>query len=152
MSTYLDEYGAADARREKVVKTLLAVLVGAAVLAGILWYFLRDYSEVRQVHAFLDTLDTGDYQAAYEMWGCTEAEPCVNYPFRSFMEDWGPAAIPNPDSLELGSKRSCNGGIIQTLRTGEQQILLWVERQDGTLSFSPFEACYVRFAPASPDQ
>jgi len=150
MSTYLDEYGAADARREKVVKTLIGVIVVVAILAGILWYFLRDYSEVRQVHAFLDALDAGDYQAAYAMWGCTETEPCVNYPFESFMEDWGPAAIPDPDSLDLGSKRSCSGGIIQTLQIGEDEILLWVGRQDGMLSFSPFEACYVRFAPESP--
>ena len=149
MSTYLDEYGAADARRERIVKILVGALLGAAVVAGLLWYFFRDYREQRLVREFLDALGEGNYQTGYQMWGCTEESPCVNYPYESFLEDWGATAIGDPELLALASKRSCSGGIIQTVHNGDEDILIWVDRQEGTLAFSPFSACHVRFAPAT---
>jgi len=147
MSTYLDEYGAADARRERIFKRLLYVTLAVALLAGMLWYIFRDFREERRVRAFLESIEDGNYPAAYVMWGCSEEAPCPNYSFENFMGDWGPNVVGDARSLEITSKRSCSGGIIQTLQVAGQEVLLWVDRQDGELAFAPWPMCNPRLPP-----
>jgi hypothetical protein len=153
MSTYLDEYGAADARREKIIKISVASLVLVAILAGLVWYFFRDYREQQRVKAFLNELQEGNYAAAYAMWGCSVEHPCENYSYETFMKDWGPDATGEGGTIQATSKHSCSTGVIQTVQVGMNQYLLWVDRQDPNLAFAPWEVCVpevVRNRPTSP--
>jgi len=63
------------------------------VLAGLIFYAVfKNHSEQQQAKAFVASLIAQDYQGAYRMWGCTDANPCRDYPFNRFMDDWGPRA------------------------------------------------------------
>ena len=144
--SYLDTYGVRDARREKIVKRLL--VIGAVVLiAGIALYFqFRNYAEERQVKTFLEHLRNNDHKAAYALWGCTDANPCPQYPFDKFMEDWGPSSPQAKIAdAKIVSSKSCEGGIIQFLRFPDNhEVQLWVERTDKSIGFAPWPICNPR--------
>jgi hypothetical protein len=145
MSSYLDNYGVRDARREAIVKRLVLVVVALAVVGGALYWIFRDYREERQVKTFLELLRKKDYYAAYAMWGCTSEQPCPQYSLQNFMEDWGG----DISSVHLEGKRSCAAGLIQTLRLRDEEIWLWVNRSDRVLSFAPWPVCNPHLPPGS---
>lgn len=141
MAGYLDTYGAGEERREKFLKTTL--LVAAALLVGgaILWVFFHNYPEERQTQRFFDLLKSGDFKAAYALWGCTDAQPCRDYSMSEFMKDWGPNQAPVGDFAVLDSE-SCGSGVIVEVDTGKAaNKKLWVERNSHVLGFPPFERC-----------
>jgi hypothetical protein len=140
MSTFLDDYGAADARRERLRKRLLISLAVLVVVAGAAYFGFRNHSEKRQAHLFLDLLRARQYEQAYAVWGCTQAKPCPDYPYAKFLEDWGPQS-PHADlsHLEIGSTRSCSQGIIQSLKfNANDEVYLWVARSDLSLTYAPW--------------
>jgi hypothetical protein len=151
MAGFLDEYGVKDVRRERVVKTLVITVVAlvAAVIAG--YFILRTYPAKRQVNAFLDDLRNHDYQAAYRVWGC--AAPCRDYPYKSFLDDWGPKSE-FADAAKASVKRTryCNSGVIVTLNSpAGKEVPLWYERSDNTLGFAPWPVCAEHIpAPGAP--
>ena len=150
MSSFLDDYGVRDARREIILKRIVIVVVVIACAAGLLYWEFRDYREERQIKAFFDLLQKQDYQAAYAMWGCTAEEPCRQYSFEKFMEDWGPRNTRGAvSSARLGSTHSCASGVIQTLSIGDEEILLWVNRSDHILSFAPWPVCTPHLPPTT---
>lgn len=149
MSTYLDEFGVADARREKLIKRMVAAALIVAVLAGVLWYVFRDYREERRVKSFLALVEQGDYASAYAMWGCTTDAPCRDYSYENFMADWGPGGYGDVSSATVTSKRSCKTGVIERLSIGDPQVILWVDRQDLRLSYAPWLSCNPRFTGAT---
>ncbi len=61
------------------------------VLAVIAYFILHNYFEKRVAKEFLSEVNAGQYQKAYEKWGCTAQHPCPNYDYQRFLEDWGPA-------------------------------------------------------------
>ncbi len=142
MAGFLDGYGAGDARREKTYLYAIGGTVLAAALGFFLYLQFRDYREVHQVSHFLNTLRSQDYQAAYKIWGCTEAEPCLEYQFAKFMEDWGPQS-PNKNvaKARVVSTIGCDTGLISDVRfeTGDKPVLLWAERNSKTLGFFPYK-------------
>lgn len=143
MASYLQEYGAADQRRGLALKWGIFALLVASVLAIILFFQLRDRSEIQRVEQFLEQLRGGDYRGAYRTWGCTEAEPCTQYSFEAFLEDWGPNS-PHAKAAEatLGEKKSCDSGVIQFVRfPGTEDTPLWLERDEPTIGFSPWTVC-----------
>ncbi|MDX2153896.1 MAG: hypothetical protein SFV54_24360 [Bryobacteraceae bacterium] len=148
MSGYLDTYGAADARRERIIKWLVISALVVAIGGGIAWYLFRDYREERQASLFLERLQAKDYPGAYQTWGCSQATPCRHYPYQSFLDDWGPQSkFANPAGLKLDKQRSCMAGIITSLNaSGGEKILLWVERKDLTIGFAPWPVCNPRMA------
>lgn len=150
MSNYLDDYGVAEARREKILKR---AVVGAIVLAaagGLLYWQFKDFREEKQIKTFFELVRAKDYQSAYVMWGCTAEKPCRQYSFEKFMEDWGPKnSHGDVSSARMGSTRSCDDGIIQPLNIGDEEILLWVNRSDRVLSYAPWPVCTPRLPPGS---
>lgn len=116
-----------------------------AVTAGILWFFFRNYREEARVKNFISSLEQKDFKTAYTMWGCTEAMPCRDYSFERFMEDWGPkSAASDPASIRREAVKSCEGGIIQILRLKDQEVMLFVDRQNLQIGFSPWPTCTPR--------
>jgi len=162
MPGYLDQYGAGDEQREKRNK-LLFIGGGAVLVLLFLWFFffvwdkteivraepvarlaqvLRNHRQEGRVKAFVGLVQHQDYQAAYAMWGCTEAKPCKDYPLTSFMQDWGPGGTRNLNSFAIPKSRSCGTGVIVTVDFGRgQKDALWVQRSDLTIGFSPFPDC-----------
>ena len=89
MSGYLDQYGAGEERRIRIIKTLVISLVVLMVVGGTLLYVFYNYRQEQQVKRFFSLLQAHDYQGAYEMWVRT-ADDRKGYPFQSFLQDWGP--------------------------------------------------------------
>ena len=146
MAGFLDDYGVADERREKIVKRIVIAAAVVIIAGGILYFFFRNFREERQIRTFIDLLNQKNYVAAYALWGCTPETPCRDYPLQEFMKDWGPASPhANISSVKLARTRSCATGIIQTLDFGGGEVVdLWVERKDRTIGFAPWPVCSPR--------
>ena len=139
MAGYLDQYGAGEERRERAVKILLLSLLGLLIVGGTLYWFFKNYRQEQQVNRFFHLLSVKDYKAAYAMWGCTDANPCRDYPISEFMKDW--SARGDTEHWKITKTRSCGSGVIVTVDAAGKEEKLWVERGSGTIGFSPFPGC-----------
>lgn len=145
MNEFLEKYGVADARREKLLKTIFVTVLTLAVVGGTLWFFFRNYKEESRVKEFLSLLERHDFKTAYVMWGCTDATPCRDYKFDRFLQDWGPQSdAANPASIQRSKIKSCEKGIIQQLKIKGQEVNLYVDRTTLVLGFSPWPVCNPR--------
>jgi hypothetical protein len=145
MNNYLDNYGVADARRERRTKRILYSLLTIVVVGGTLWFLFRNYREEAKVKDFLALLQKQDYKSAYAMWGCTDATPCRDYKFETFLRDWGPQSdAANVGAIERAKVKSCDKGIIQLLHIKGQDVNLYVDRNTLVLGFAPWPVCNPR--------
>src|SRR5260370_27379786 len=90
MAGYLDQYGAGEERRGKIIKTVVISVLLLLVVGGSLLFVFHNYREERQVKEFFSQLGSHNYKAAYALFRCTEAKPCRYYPFDKFIENWAP--------------------------------------------------------------
>ena len=143
MAGYLDQYGAGEERRGKIIRNVVITVVALAVIGGALYFNFHNYREEQQVKQFMSLLAGKDYKAAYALFGCTDAKPCRYYPFDKFMEDWGPTSGHSGfDSARITRSRSCGSGVLLTVDYGSnQQEKLWVERGDKSIGFPPVQGC-----------
>jgi hypothetical protein len=148
MNNLLDEnYGVADARREKRNKRIIYSLVTLAVVGFALWFFFRNYKEEARVKEFLALLQRQDFQSAYAMWGCTEATPCRDYKMEQFLRDWGPQSdAANVAAIKRSKVKSCEKGIIQLLQIKGQDVNLYVDRSTLVIGFAPWPVCVPRIS------
>ena len=155
MAGYLDNYGVIDAKRERIRKKIVYTVLGLLVACTALYFTFRNYREEKQLSIFYDLLRQQNYQAAYEMWGCTEKTPCRDYSFTRFQEDWGPKSKhADLAAMKVVKTKSCDSGIIQIVSFGgKDDVNLWVERKDRLIGFAPWPVCNPRLpgppAPAS---
>jgi hypothetical protein len=141
MAGYLDQYGAADARREKIIKTIVIVLVVLVAIGGPLLFIFHNYRQESQVKQFFQLLEAHRYQEAYALWGCTDAHPCTGYSMTAFMQDWGPDKA-NVGNYRIARSRSCGSGVILTVNFDKnREEKLWVQRDDLIIGFSPLQGC-----------
>ena len=151
MSGYLDNYGAGDEKREKtvgaIVKWAAAALAVALVALFVFYFVIPNRSEKAAAKQFYQLLAARDFRGAYAMWGCTEAKPCRDYPFNTFLQDWGPEAVP-VTAVDVLDGESCGSGVIVEADTGKAGVRkLWVERSDRTLGFLPPNVAEVNRCP-----
>lgn len=145
MGSYLDNYGVKDAKRERLIKRILLSLLTVMVVSVTLWFFFRDYREEGRIRDFLAALQRKDFPAAYEMFGCSQANPCRDYGYERFLEDWGPnSAAADPSAIQREKVKSCDHGIIQVLKVKGEEIILYVDRENLTVNFSPWPVCTPR--------
>ena len=136
MAGYLDHYGAGDERREKITRTLVISVIVLALAAGALMFVFHNFRQERQVKRFFDLLAAGDYKDAHAMFN-----PGPGYPMSSFLRDWAPEAG-EVKNYHIVKSRSCGSGVILTVRYGkDREQVLWVQRDDLSLSFAPFPTC-----------
>lgn len=147
MSSYLEAYGAAEeqrAKRIRLIKNSSIVLGCVIIVALVLYGIFKNYSEERQAQTFLSLLQARNYQGAYRLWGCSDTQPCRDYPFDKFLEDWGPKS-PHADasSARLGDSESCGSGVVVPLnyKGSQEPVTLWVERNSKIISFAPWPQC-----------
>lgn len=142
MAGYLDQYGAGEERRLKIIKVLVSSVVVLLVAAGISLFVFHNYRQEQQVKRFFALLERHNYQSAYELWVRTEGDR-KGYPLSSFLQDWGPQSEHRSVSdFRIARSRSCGSGVILTVDFGaSKQEKLWVQRDDLTIGFSPLPGC-----------
>src|SRR5258707_7466762 len=143
MAGFLDQYGAGDERRGKIIKTLAISLLTLVVVGGALFFVFHNFREEHRVKQFYALLAGKDYKAAYALFGCTDTTPCRYYGFDKFLEDWGPTSGHNDVSnVRVSRSRTCGSGVLMTVEYGQnQQDKLWVERRDMSIGFPPVQGC-----------
>ncbi len=148
MASYLEDYGAGEAKRakrERFIKRAILALVVLLAAAGLGWYFSRNLKEDSRVSAFVELLRKKDYPAAYAMWGCTVEKPCRDYDYKRFLEDWSGGPHADASAVRIEKTRSCSGGVIRKLKYPADEVLVFVSRSDLQISFPPWgDACEVR--------
>lgn len=137
---FLAEYGQADRRYEKIIAIAGYTLLAAIVLGSVYWLFFRNWREEHRVDQFLTLLEQSKYEQAYELWGCSTEQPCPNYSYEKFMEDWGPnSPLGAVKSYEVGRSYSQESGVIILVQVNGHRIPnLWVEKDDRVIGFSPY--------------
>jgi hypothetical protein len=140
MAGFLEGYGAGEARRERTVLWLILAAISLVILGIFLFFEFRNYQEERLVKQFLTDLKSKDYKAAYALWGCTDAQPCPQYAYAKFLEDWGPQSpYGNAENSRVVQVNSCDTGIIETIEfPGKQDVQLWVDRGNHNIGFAPW--------------
>lgn len=138
MAGYLDTYGVADQRRERIVKYSLISVVSVALIATIAYFSLRTHGQQRVMDRFLDDLQHQQYMDAYKLWGCPEH--CKLYPPDEFLKDWGPSSkAANPSAFKIEHVDYCGDGVVFDLsHPNSDDIGLWVNRTTGYISFYDF--------------
>jgi hypothetical protein len=138
--SYLEGYGAGEERKLKWVKYGVLGAIALILLATVLYFKFRDYSEHRKAEQFFERLRARDYNGAYALWGCTEQTPCRDYSRAKFMEDWGPSGVyANSANAEIVRTYSCDTGVIEVVKLPDQNLNLWVDRNTDALSFAPWQ-------------
>jgi hypothetical protein len=140
MAGYLDQYGAGEERRENIVKKALIALAALIVVGAPLLFFFHNIRQEHQVKQFFSLLAAHDYKGAYALWGCTDAKPCSGYSMNAFLQDWGPNKG-DPAKYRITRSKSCGSGVILNVDFGNERNILWVERNDLLIGFSPFPGC-----------
>ncbi len=144
MSSYLQQYGAGEEQRNRVIKWIILSVVAALVIAAASYLIFHNYPEKHVATHFLDEVNSRDYQAAYRDWGCTTAHPCPNYDYARFMQDWGPSKNVAPP-WHVQSTDSCNAFLtINVQAQGSELQSLAVQRDNHALSFAPAPECQER--------
>jgi hypothetical protein len=143
MAGYLDNYGVAEQKRERLTKRVLIATGSAIVLGLLLFLFFRNFAEKRAFSHFLDAVRANQYQDAYRLWGCTPQNPCRDYSFERFMDDWGPKGqYANARNARVVNVDACGEGVVLTLQVPNlEPVGIWVERKTGTLGFAPWPRC-----------
>jgi hypothetical protein len=145
MPGYLDQYGAGEEQRNRIVFRSVSGLILAVILGTLGWYLLKNHHQEGVVKTFLGAVRQGDYQAAYRDWGCSPDKPCSGYDFNKFNEDWGKNAKdspPDPAILGITESESCNSGVLLTVAvSASRQEKLWVDKRNDAISFAPYPIC-----------
>ncbi len=143
MPGYLDQYGAGEEERERIIRRVIVSVLVVSLAGGVLYFLFKNYKQESQAKVFFRQLEQHNYQAAYRTWGCTETTPCRDYPYATFMKDWGPGSErADVSSYRIRKSRACGSGVILTVDFGKnKEEKLWVEKQDLTIGFSPWPGC-----------
>jgi hypothetical protein len=142
----------AEEPKSKALRYVVSGIALAAMLAGAVWYFLRFAPEKHTVERFMDAVVAGDTQQGYKIW---HANPSFTY--QDFLAFWGPKGFYSPmktyriESAEVPPKGGSGVVVVvelsayspfpkpeETVKFGQnQEVMLWVERSDQSLSFPP---------------
>lgn len=142
MAGYLDAYGVADQRRERLIKHIAIWGVSAVVVVAVLYFSFRTRSQERVMSQFLADLGHQQFQDAYKLWGCPEN--CKYYPPDKFLEDWGPSSqYAKSSAFKIEHVDFCDEGVVFDLSypNSSDDIGLWVNRSTNFISFNPTARC-----------
>ena len=125
-----------DPRAERRRRRLIVGTVFAVICAVYLYYELKNYPEERTARRFFEALEQQDYQRAYQLW-----QPTSSYTFKDFLEDWGPGGVQGSiRQFQIKDSRAEGTGVnILAIINEKEPVVLWVEKKDNSLSFSPLE-------------
>jgi hypothetical protein len=137
-----------DPRRERCKRFVIAGVVVAVVIVGILAYLYRNWPEERVVDHFFAALVNKDFEKAYGIWQHDpdwkqHPQNHPKYSFHEFYNDWGPGGewgIIKSYHIEGSANPKGGSGVVVVLTINERKepARMWVEKSDKTLSFSPY--------------
>ncbi len=145
MAGYLEHYGAAEERKAKqfkrikrVILALLAV-IAVGLIGWLVWLQFRNIGQEQDAKRFLQRLRDRQYRQAYAMFGCTEKQPCPNYSFDKFMEDWGPnSEHADQANAKIGLSQSCGEHVLLRIDYPKAEpVILMVDRKTDAIGFAP---------------
>ena len=142
----------AEEPKSKALRYVVSGIALAAMLAGALWYFLRFAPEKHTVERFMNAVIAGDTHQGYKIW---HANPSFTY--QDFLAFWGPKGFYSPiktyriESAEVPPKGGSGVVVVvelsayspfpkpeESVKFGQnQEVMLWVERSDQSMSFPP---------------
>jgi hypothetical protein len=143
MAGYLDQYGAGEERRNRIIiRSVLAVLA-IAIVGTLSWYLLLNHRQESVVKNFVAAIKQGDLPGAYRAWGCPPPNGCSGYDYNQFLKDWGPGPeAPAASAIGLTDSEQCNNGVLLTLQVNATRTeKLWMERGNDTIGFAPYAIC-----------
>ena len=143
MAGYLDQYGAGEERRNRIIiRSILAVLI-AVIAVALGWYLTLNHHQESVVKSFIAALKNHDTEGAYRIWGCTSSHPCRDYSYEKFMKDWGPGPSgPDLSVIGLTDSEECNTAAMLTVRVNASRVeQLWLDKGSDLISFAPFPIC-----------
>jgi hypothetical protein len=151
MPGYLDQYGAGEEHRNRIILRLLVVAVAGLAIGSLSWYLFKNHHQESVVKGFVASVRAGDYQGAYRAWGCTTEKACKGYEFEKFLADWGPVkpgapanpeGQPDPAVLGITDSESCSSGVLLTVGVNARRVeKLWVNKDSEAISFAPYPIC-----------
>ena len=149
MAGYLDQYGAGEERRNRIVARSIIGAIALVIVAALSWYLLKNHHQEGVVKNFISEIKQGNYDAAYQAWGCSVQKPCPGYSQGTLMEDWGgPSKDPSknspPDPTVFGitDSESCNNGVLLTVQVNaKREEKLWVDKDSDSINFAPYPIC-----------
>jgi hypothetical protein len=143
MPGYLDQYGAGEERRNRIIARTIIGSLAVVVVVALSWYLLENHHQESQVKAFIAAIRSGDYPAAYKAWGCTDEKPCRTYSLKALTEDWGPGkSAPDPAVLGIVDTESCNNGVLFSVAVNRTRTeTLWVDKRQDGVGFAPYPVC-----------
>ena len=141
MGAYLQNYGAGEEQRNRIIKFVLLGVFAALILVLVAYLFFHNRSEKKTVERFLAQVNAHDYKAAYRTWGCTEAHPCRNYDYGRFLEDWGPKSKAT-SPWRIVSVEGCRFFVtVNVTADGAELRSLGVDRGARTVNYAPSSEC-----------
>ena len=142
----------AEEPKSKALRYVVSGVALAAMIAGALWYFLRFTPEKHTVQRFMTAVATGDTQEGYKIW-----HPTPSFKYEDYLAFWGPKGYYSPiksfriETAEMPPKGG--SGVVVVVEVSayspfpkpedsvkfaqNQEVRLWVERSDQSLSFPP---------------
>ena len=143
MAGYLDQYGAGDERRIKIIKTLVISLVTLVVLGGVAVFRFPQLSAGASGEPLPGAAAGEGLPGRPTNFGWHGEKDRPGYPFQSFLQDWGPgSAHADVSGSKISKSRSCGNGVILTVDFAKgKQEKLWVQREDLVIGFSPLPGC-----------
>lgn len=140
MSGFLDNYGAADAKRESKWLRIAGGAVAVVFVSLLGYWFIHNFQERSAGNRFIELLQQKNYDEAYRLWGCDPAAPCRDYNKKAFLDDWGPQGLygANPEAIQVKRIRACSNVVLFVLRLpGGKRTTFVVSRDTRTLGFAP---------------
>jgi hypothetical protein len=123
-----------DPVAERRRRYAVSILAFALLLSAFGYWRFRNYSEENQAAHFFQALQEKRFEEAYRIW-----QPSPSYKFKDFMDDWGENGVLGPvESFQIVRSRRRGTGVIVELRiNNKENVRLWVERGDKSLTFPP---------------
>jgi len=123
-----------DPKFERRRRYAITALAFVTLLSGYGYWRLRNFSEERQALHFFQALQSKNFEEAYRIW-----QPAPSYKFKDFLDDWGEEGVQGPvESFRIvRSRRRGSGVIVEVQVNRRDNVRLWVERRDKSLTFPP---------------
>jgi hypothetical protein len=139
MAGYLDQYGAGEERRNRIIIRSVLAVIAVAVVSTLTWYLLLNHHQEAVVRDFIAALKRGDTRGAYRIWGCGGSNQCRGYEYEKFVKDWGPGPDgPDLNVIGLTDSEQCNDAVLLTLQVNLKRVeQLWVTHDSDNISFAP---------------
>jgi len=135
MAGFLEDYGAGEERRARIIKIIVVSVLALTVIAGTVFFFFHNYRQEQQVKQFMKLLDAREYQGAHNLWTGSDSDR-ARYPMSDFLRDWGPPV--DVSGYAILDSESCDKSVIVDVDAGlAGDRKVWVNRASLSMSFPP---------------